>query len=46
MKKIKKVRKIGQNEAFQEEKYNDKNTFHLPRQVIKIVLKTFENQGH
>ena len=32
MKKIKKVRKIGQNEAFQEEKYNDKNTIHLPRQ--------------
>ena len=38
------MRKIGQNEAFQEEKYNDKNIIHLPRQVTKIVLKTFENQ--
>lgn len=23
----------------------DKSTIHLPRQVTKIVLKTFENQG-
>jgi len=45
LKRTKKVRKIGQNEAFQEEKYNDKSTFHLPRQVTKIVLKTIENQG-
>ena len=43
--KFEKVRKIGQNEAFQEEKYNDKSTFHLPRQVTKIVLKTLEKQG-
>ena len=28
------MRKIGQNEAFQEEKYNDKSTFHLPRQEV------------
>ena len=44
LEEIRKVRKIGQNEAFQEEKYNDKNIIHLPRQVTKIVLKTFENQ--
>ena len=25
--------------------YNDKNPIHMPRQVTKIVLKTFENQG-
>ena len=29
----------------QEEKYNDKSIIHLPRQVTKIALKTFENQG-
>ena len=34
MKKTKKVRKIGQNEASQEEKYNDKSTIHLPRQGV------------
>ena len=34
MKKTKKVRKIGQNEASQEEKYNDKSTIHLPRQSV------------
>ena len=38
MKKTKKVRKIGQNEASQEEKYNDKSTIHLPRQsVVEVV---------
>ncbi|MEO2262180.1 hypothetical protein ABE613_04400 [Dorea sp. YH-dor228] len=41
MKKTKKVRKIGQNEASQEEKYNDKSTIHLPRQS---VAKVVENQ--
>ena len=30
------MRKIGQNEAFQEEKYNDKNTIHLPRQDKRV----------
>ena len=39
MKKIKKVRKIGQNEAFQEEKHNDKSTFHLPRQCLMDAVK-------
>jgi hypothetical protein len=32
----------GQNK---EKQNNDKSTFHLPRQVTKIVLKTFGNQG-
>ena len=32
----------GQNK---EKQNNDKSTLYLPRQVTKIVLKTFENQG-
>lgn len=39
-KNAEKVRKIGQNEAFQEEKYNDKNSIHLPRQCLRDVMKT------
>ena len=38
-KNAEKVRKIGQNEAFQEEKYNDKNTIHLPRQYLMYAVK-------
>lgn len=30
------MRKIGQNEAFQEEKYNDKNIIRLPRQDKRV----------
>ena len=36
--KFKKVRKTGHFTAFQEEKYNDKNTFHLPRQEFLFCL--------
>ena len=32
---FKKVRKTGQFTAFQEEKYNDKNTICLPRQCLR-----------
>ncbi len=35
------MRKIGQNEAFQEEKYNDKGTFYLPRQELLGVKNSF-----
>lgn len=44
-KNAEKVRKIGQNEAFQEEKYNDKNTIHLPRQQTNIFEKTLIYKG-
>ena len=47
-----KVRKCPKNkekprksEISKELKIYDSSTFHLPRQVTKIVLKTFENQG-
>ena len=30
------MRKIGQNEAFQEEKYNDKSIIYLPRQDKRV----------
>ena len=33
------------NTAFQGVLSNDKSVICLPRQVTKIVLKTFENQG-
>ena len=44
-KNAEKVRKIGQNEAFQEEKYNDKNTIHLPRQYTGNSLKSLDLSG-
>ncbi|RHV69047.1 hypothetical protein DXB18_02395 [Clostridium sp. OM02-18AC] len=46
MKKSKKVRKIGQNEAFQEEKYNDKSPIHLPRQDFDKCLKSKINAAN
>lgn len=44
-KNAEKVRKIGQNEAFQEEKYNDKNSIHLPRQISCTINRTLVNWG-
>jgi hypothetical protein len=43
--KRKNKRKTGQITALKEKFYSDKNTVYLPRQVTKIALKTFENQG-
>lgn len=33
------MRKIGQNEALQEEKYNDKSIIYLPRQDVYTTSK-------
>ena len=37
--------KQGIPRQIKEKQNNDKSAFYLPRQVTKIVLKTFENQG-
>ena len=37
--------KIKGKPIYKEKCEHDKNTIYLPRQVTKIVLKTFENQG-
>jgi len=42
-KNAEKVRKIGQNEAFQEEKYNDKSFIHLPRQDLLFRIKSLKS---
>lgn len=40
------MRKIGQNEAFQEEKYNDKDFIHLPRHSSFMIMHTFADWGN
>ena len=40
------MRKIGQNEAFQEEKYNDKNIIYLPRHSSFMIMHTFADWGN
>ena len=53
-KQLKKWRKTGSRKnpvisvfsrLMEEYRDYDKSAFYLPRQVTKIVLKTFENQG-
>ena len=42
------MRKIGQNEALQEEKYNDKSIIYLPRQgerTTECVVKSRAELG-
>lgn len=43
---FKKVRKTGQFTAFQEEKYNDKNTICLPRHSSFMIMHTFADWGN
>ncbi len=39
------MRKIGEKERVQEEKYNDKNTIHLPRQCLRDGVKSLDFIG-
>lgn len=45
LEKIKKVRKIGQKETFQEKKYIDKGIIPVPRQLSCTINRTLVNWG-